>query len=34
MIRTSYTAAHSRKDLDLVLAAFKKLGTKLGIISK
>jgi 8-amino-7-oxononanoate synthase len=34
MIRTSYTAAHSREDLDLVLASFKKLGTKLGIISK
>lgn len=33
MIRTSYTAAHTREDLDLVLSSFNKLGTKLGIIS-
>jgi 8-amino-7-oxononanoate synthase len=34
MIRTSYTSAHDQKDLDTVLASFKKLGTKLGIIPK
>lgn len=32
MIRTSYTSAHVRKDLDQVLASFKKFGTELGII--
>ena len=34
MIRTSYTSTHDQKDLDTVLASFKKLGTKLGIIPK
>jgi len=34
MIRTSYTSAHTQKDLKTVLESFKKLGTKLGIISK
>ena len=33
MIRTSYTSAHTQKDLKKVLESFKKLGTKLGIIS-
>ena len=34
MIRTSYTSAHTQQDLKKVLDSFKKLGTKLGIISK
>ena len=34
MIRTSYTSAHTQQDLQKVLDSFKKLGTKLGIISK
>ena len=34
MIRTSYTSAHTQQDLKKVLESFKKLGTKLGIISK
>ena len=34
MIRTSYTSAHTQQDLQKVLESFKKLGTKLGIISK
>ena len=34
MIRTSYTSAHTQEDLKKVLESFKKLGTKLGIISK
>ncbi len=34
MIRTSYTSAHKREDLEKVLESFKKLGAKLGIISK
>lgn len=33
MIRTSYTSAHNQEDLEKVLKSFKKLGTKLGIIS-
>jgi 8-amino-7-oxononanoate synthase len=32
MIRTSYTASHSREDLDTILSSFKKFGTELGII--
>ncbi len=32
MIRTSYTSAHSREDLDYVLRAFQQIGTGLGII--
>jgi 7-keto-8-aminopelargonate synthetase-like enzyme len=32
MIRTSYTASHSREDLDSILSSFKKFGTELGII--
>jgi len=32
MIRTSYTASHSREDLDIILSSFKKFGTELGII--
>jgi len=34
MIRTSYTSAHTREDLDHVLKAFKQIGTQLGIIAK
>lgn len=34
MIRTSYTSSHDKKDLDKVLGSFRKLGTKLGIITK
>ena len=34
MIRTSYTSAHTQENLKKVLESFKKLGTKLGIISK
>ena len=34
MIRTSYTAAHSKDDLDHVLRSFKTIGTDLGIISQ
>ena len=34
MIRTSYTSTHTQQDLQKVLDSFKKLGTKLGIISK
>jgi len=34
MIRTSYTSMHTQKDLEKVLGSFKKLGIKLGIISK
>ena len=34
MIRTSYTCVHGQKDLDKVLASFRKLGRKLGIIPK
>ena len=34
MIRTSYTSAHTKADLEKVLESFKKLGVKLGIISK
>lgn len=34
MIRTSYTYMHTQKDLEKVLESFKKLGIKLGIISK
>ncbi len=32
MIRTSFTSAHTRKDMDYVLDTFKTLGTELGII--
>ncbi|MFQ5450622.1 MAG: aminotransferase class I/II-fold pyridoxal phosphate-dependent enzyme [Nitrospinaceae bacterium] len=32
MIRTSFTANHTREDLDQVLTSFKKFGSKLGII--
>ena len=32
MIRTSFTSAHSQKDLDHVLRTFKTIGTDLGII--
>ena len=32
MIRTSFTSAHTRKDLDHVLNTFKTIGTDLGII--
>lgn len=32
MIRTSYTSAHSREDMDHVLHTFKTIGTELGII--
>jgi len=32
MIRTSYTASHTREDLDRILASFQKFGTELGII--
>ncbi len=32
MIRTSYTCAHKKEELDQVLTSFKKLGRKLGII--
>jgi len=32
MIRTSFTSAHTRKDMDHVLGTFKKFGTELGII--
>ena len=32
MIRTSYTSAHSREDMDRVLGAFKHIGTELGVI--
>ena len=34
MIRTSYTSMHTQEDLEKVLESFKKLGIKLGIISK
>ena len=34
MIRTSYTSTHTQEDLEKVLGSFKKLGIKLGIISK
>ena len=34
MIRTSYTSAHNKTDLDKVLQSFRKLGEKLGVISK
>lgn len=33
LIRTSYTAAHSQEDLDVILATFEKLGIQLGVIS-
>ena len=32
MIRTSFTSAHTRKDMDYVLDTFKTIGTELGII--
>jgi glycine C-acetyltransferase len=31
-VRCQLSAAHSRDDLDLAIAAFKTVGTKLGII--
>mgnify|MGYP002630665184 CR=1 FL=1 len=34
MIRTSFTYSHTQEDLVKVLESFKKLGTKLGIITK
>ncbi len=34
MIRSSYTSCHTRKELDHILATFKKLGTDLGIIAQ
>jgi 7-keto-8-aminopelargonate synthetase-like enzyme len=34
MIRTSYTSTHTQEDLEKVLGSFKKVGIKLGIISK